>query len=95
MPDLPATAGLDRVTGLILYEEAVTQERSRFFIVRKGKGELIMKKVFALTLAVMMVVAMFAGCGSSGASNEDPAVVKIGTTLQVMTTRVKKRLLLH
>ena len=39
-----------------------------------------MKKVFALTLAVMMVVAMFAGCGSSGASNEDPAVVKIGTT---------------
>ena len=39
-----------------------------------------MKKVFALTLAVMMVVAMFAGCGSSGASNEDPTVVKIGTT---------------
>ena len=39
-----------------------------------------MKKVFALVLAAMMVVAMFAGCSSSGSSDADSAVVKIGTT---------------
>ena len=38
-----------------------------------------MKKVFALVLAAMMVLAMFAGCGSS-ASDADPNVIKIGLT---------------
>ena len=43
-----------------------------------------MKKVFALILAVMMVLSMFAGCGNASAGNaaEDdaPAVIKIGTS---------------
>ena len=38
-----------------------------------------MKKVFALILAVMMVLSMFAGCGNT-AESADPAVIKIGTT---------------
>ena len=38
-----------------------------------------MKKVFALVLAAMMVVAMFAGCGSN-APAADPLVIKIGMT---------------
>ena len=38
-----------------------------------------MKKFFALMMAAMMVVAMFAGCGSAKES-ADPAVIKIGTT---------------
>ena len=38
-----------------------------------------MKKVFALVLAAMMVVAMFAGCGSN-APAADPLVIKIGLT---------------
>ena len=38
-----------------------------------------MKKVFALILAVMMVLSMFAGCGNA-AESADPAVIKIGTT---------------
>ncbi len=36
-----------------------------------------MKKVFAITVAAMMLMAMFAGCQQSDAN---PAVVKIGTT---------------
>ena len=43
-----------------------------------------MKKVFALILAVMMVLSMFAGCGNASAGNaaEDdaPAVIKVGTS---------------
>ena len=38
-----------------------------------------MKKVFAIALAAMMVVAMFAGCGSSK-SAADPNTLKIGLT---------------
>jgi len=38
-----------------------------------------MKKVFAIVLAAMMVVAMFAGCGSSK-SDADPNTLKIGLT---------------
>ena len=38
-----------------------------------------MKKVFAIVLAAMMVVAMFAGCGSSK-SAADPNTLKIGLT---------------
>ena len=38
-----------------------------------------MKKVFALVMAAMMVVAMFAGCGSS-APSADANVIKIGMT---------------
>ena len=38
-----------------------------------------MKKVFALVLAAMMVVTLFAGCGSS-APAADPLVIKIGMT---------------
>ena len=38
-----------------------------------------MKKVFALVLAVMMVAAMFTGCGNA-ADSSDPAVIKIGTS---------------
>lgn len=38
-----------------------------------------MKKVFALVLAAMMVVTMFAGCGSN-APAADPLVIKIGMT---------------
>ena len=38
-----------------------------------------MKKVFALVMAAVMVVAMFAGCGSS-ASSADANVIKIGMT---------------
>ncbi|MBO4937845.1 MAG: ABC transporter substrate-binding protein [Oscillospiraceae bacterium] len=37
-----------------------------------------MKKVFALVMAAMMVVAMFAGCGSS--SSADAGTIKIGMT---------------
>ena len=37
-----------------------------------------MKKVFAIVLAAMMVVAMFAGCAGSGASKADPNTIKIG-----------------
>ncbi len=41
-----------------------------------------MKKVFALVLAAMMVVTMFAGCGSSApaASSDAAAVIKIGSS---------------
>ena len=42
-----------------------------------------MKKVFALTMAILMVVAMFAGCGAPAASNDakaDGKVIKIGMT---------------
>jgi len=41
-----------------------------------------MKKVFSVLMAALMVAAMLAGCGASGgnAADEDPAVVKIGTT---------------
>ena len=39
-----------------------------------------MKKVFALLLAAMMVVAMFAGCGSSEKTTADNNVIKIGMT---------------
>ena len=38
-----------------------------------------MKKFFALLMAAMMVVSMFAGCGASNES-ADSAVVKLGTT---------------
>jgi len=38
-----------------------------------------MKKFFALLMAAMMVVAMFAGCGAAKES-ADPAVIKLGTT---------------
>lgn len=38
-----------------------------------------MKKVFAIALAAMMVVVMFAGCGSSE-SADDPNTVRIGLT---------------
>ena len=38
-----------------------------------------MKKVFALVMAAVMVVAMFAGCGSS-APSADAKVIKIGMT---------------
>ena len=37
-----------------------------------------MKKVFALVLAAMMVVAMFAGCGSSAGNEADAGTIKIG-----------------
>ena len=36
-----------------------------------------MKKVFAIVLTVVMVMAMFAGCGAS--ADENSPVVKIGT----------------
>ena len=39
-----------------------------------------MKKVFAILLAAMMVVAMFAGCGSSEKTTADNNVIKIGMT---------------
>ena len=39
-----------------------------------------MKKVFALVLAAMMVVTMFAGCGGSSAPAADTNTVKIGLT---------------
>ena len=40
-----------------------------------------MKKFFALVMAAMMVVAMFAGCGGSGsASGNSDGVIKIGTS---------------
>ena len=35
-----------------------------------------MKKVFALVMVALMVMSVFAGCGSS--SDADPAVIKIG-----------------
>ena len=38
-----------------------------------------MKKVFALMMAVLMVAAMFTGCGSSG-SKGTAGVIKIGLT---------------
>ena len=40
-----------------------------------------MKKVFALVMAAMMVVAMFAGCGSSNAGSDAASnAIKIGLT---------------
>jgi len=39
-----------------------------------------MKKVFALVLAALMVVTMFAGCGSSAPAAESANAVKIGLT---------------
>ena len=39
-----------------------------------------MKKFFALTLAVLMVAAMFAGCGGNNNSSTDANTVKIGLT---------------
>ena len=40
-----------------------------------------MKKVFAIVMAAMMVVAMFAGCASSGngTSGSSDGVIKVGT----------------
>ena len=37
-----------------------------------------MKKVFALVLTFAMVLAMFAGCGSSGSADKN--TIKIGMT---------------
>jgi len=42
------------------------------------KEKMIMKKYFALLLAMMMVMSLLAGCGS--AAKDDSPVVKIGTT---------------
>ena len=39
-----------------------------------------MKKVFAIVLAAMMVVAMFAGCGAADKTAADPNTIKIGLT---------------
>ena len=40
-----------------------------------------MKKVFALLMAAMMAVSMFAGCSGAGSANDaDSAVIKLGTT---------------
>ena len=40
-----------------------------------------MKKFFALLMAAMMAVSMFAGCSGAGSANDaDSAVIKLGTT---------------
>ena len=37
-----------------------------------------MKKVFALVMAAVMVVAMFAGCGSSAPKAEEAGAIELG-----------------
>ena len=43
------------------------------------KGELVMKKFFAILMAALMVAAMFAGCGEAGTASDSNAI-KIGMT---------------
>ena len=45
----------------------------------KEKGEMKMKKVFAVMLVAVMVMAMFAGCGASKQGDSD-GVIKVGTS---------------
>ena len=45
--------------------------------VKNEKESKIMKKVFALALTVLMVMSMFAGCGSSNNGGSDTASVDV------------------
>lgn len=47
------------------------------------KETIIMKKVFALVMAVLMVAAMFAGCGSSNSAAQTTAAAAAGNTVKI------------
>ena len=63
---------------------------SQLWEVKNEKESKIMKKVFALALTVLMVMSMFAGCGSSNATKtttatEAPAATAAETTAAATT----------